>query len=78
MLKFQLFFGVCLICLVFFGGSQSNYVFFWVSSRCWGRAYVSRKNESTPPGEGTHEQLYMWLIRKDVVTSNIFPIKIGI
>ena len=37
--KFQIFFGVCLIFLIFFG----------VNSRCWFQAYLSRKKEITPP-----------------------------
>ena len=37
-LKIQIFFFGCLKFLIFFG----------VNSRCWGWAYVCRKNESTP------------------------------
>ena len=42
--KFQLFFGVCLIFLIFLV----------VNSRCWVQGYVSRKNESTPTPTGHH------------------------
>ena len=34
---------------IFLGGFNSLY-FFWVNGRCGARAYVCRKNESTPPG----------------------------
>ena len=37
--KFQIFFSGCLKFLIFLG----------VNGRCWARAYVCRKNESTPP-----------------------------
>ena len=38
LLKFQIIFG----CLKFL-------IFSWVNGRCWTRAYIRRKNESTPP-----------------------------
>ena len=34
---------------IFLGAFNSLY-FFWVNGRCWARAYVCRKNESTPHG----------------------------
>ena len=49
MVKFQIFFGLCLIC-PYFLGYLSNEIFFGVNSRCWVRAYVCMKIESIPPG----------------------------
>ena len=40
LLKFQIFFFGCLKFLIFLG---------MLNGRCWVRAYVCRKNESTPP-----------------------------
>ena len=44
-------FGAAKVSLFFFGGGgclKFLIFIFWVNCRCWARAYVCRKNESTP------------------------------
>ena len=45
-----IFFWVAKISNIFLG-CLKFLIFFWVKGRCWVRAYVCRKNESTPPGD---------------------------
>ena len=46
-------------------GKTSNFILdawndiFWVNGRCWGRAYVWRKHESTTPPPPTGDQAFV-------------------
>ena len=54
-LKFIIFLFLFLLLFFFLGGGGG------VNSRCWTRAYICRKNESTPPLGFVHQfTAYKW------------------
>ena len=67
-LKFQIYFGGCLIFLIF--------VFHNLSSRCWVQTYVSRKNKIIPPPYApTINQVIMYYISIMSYKMGLFPFR---
>ena len=60
LLKFQIFLG----CLKFL-------IFFWVEGRCWARAYVCRKTESTPPPPGGYATESLFFFKSSVYFTGV-------
>ena len=44
-----IFFGSLKFQIIFWGVLEISDIFLGVNGRCWARAYICRKNESTPP-----------------------------
>ena len=57
-------------CKIFFGIPDISDIYFWVKSRCWDQAYVSRKLESTP--SLGHRQRRKWTM--DQCHTNTFSV----
>ena len=49
--EWRIFFGL-LRFQIFIWGAWNSWYLFWVNGRCWTRAYICRKNESTPHPRG--------------------------